>query len=74
MNMYIYVYINMYIYIYIYMCIYDLSFKIYLDIIPRGVIAEWIKAASSILKVVRSNPRKSDLSMEIYPIFMGKLT
>ncbi len=71
-----YVYINMYIYIYI--CIYVLGFKIYIDIYfalnPRGVIAEWIKAASGNLKVVSSNPSMSDFSMEIFPIFMGKLT
>ncbi len=40
----------------------------------KGVIAEWIKATSGNLKVVRSNPDRSDFSMEIFPIFMGKLT
>jgi hypothetical protein len=40
----------------------------------RGVIAEGVKAASGIQKVVRSNSRMSAVSMEIFPIFMGKLT
>ncbi len=40
----------------------------------RGVIAEWVKAASGNQMVVRSNPKMFDVSMEIFPIFMGKLT